>query len=644
MQTSLPRDSLPDARRVGRFMVLSQRPRRDAGDLYTAYDPTLDRRVAIVVMPPTQSEDGSPSDDSTALTKARTLASLSHPNVVAVHDAGHHEGRVFVAMEDIEDPTLAQWAATHPPTTAQHRRATIDILVQAAEGLAAAHRAGVEHGNVRARSIRVGEDGAARLVDFLLVPPEPHSDSCESKQRAYGDAFQLCMTGFQTCFGPPPQDPRSPDHDRRGYPVELRDALLRGMDPDPTKRFESLGDLADALRQCVPPPPRPSTRRATAVATIGAAIGISAALWWGSRSSAATSPCHDGLERVAEYWNDESRQRIAAGFSRTGLSYAAASAATVAADIDNYALHWAQAHDDNCAATVEAGSQAEQTRAYRAVCLEYARHRVGALIDRLAQADAAAVDHGPRSVAQLSSPQSCLPRARGATAAQDAEGERVESIYRELATIDASTLIVVDEDATRRVEALAEGARSRGDHRMEARAELLLARTDPTRISTSFSAAVISGDEPLAIAVAIAGAAHELDASPTKGQRQKVKEWVRYAQSLASRHPSSADLAARIAYQAGRSALERGEVDEAITLFRSSIDGARDLSWRRLWISRARLGLARALRANGDLATATQEGNDALDALSAALGRSHPEVLRSTQQLMAPLELPEKPQ
>jgi eukaryotic-like serine/threonine-protein kinase len=122
---------LPRGHEVGRYVVLSRLGAGAMGVVVAAYDPELDRKVALKLLHP---REGRRSDmgHRRLLAEAQALARLSDPNVVAVHDVGIHEGRVFVAMEFVEGQTLTAWLAAAPrpwPQVLEERRMEFEALV-----------------------------------------------------------------------------------------------------------------------------------------------------------------------------------------------------------------------------------------------------------------------------------------------------------------------------------------------------------------------------------------------------------------------------------------------------------------------------------------------------------------------------------
>src|SRR6185503_17987300 len=102
-------EQLPAGTRVGRYQILERVGRGGMGEVYAAYHPDLDRRIALKFV----HESGLETEERQArlLREARAIARLSHPNVIAVHDAGTVEDRVYVAMEFVDGLTIDRWLA-----------------------------------------------------------------------------------------------------------------------------------------------------------------------------------------------------------------------------------------------------------------------------------------------------------------------------------------------------------------------------------------------------------------------------------------------------------------------------------------------------------------------------------------------------
>ena len=155
---------LPKGATVGRYVVLGLRGRGAMGEVYAAYDPDLDRKVALKLLRVRGANDT--ADGRTRLLReAQAMARLSHPNVVVVFDVGTFEQSVFIAMEFVEGNTLAYWLQ------AQHRRwrEVLDVYLAAGRGLVAAHIAGLVHRDFKPENVMVTRSGEVRVMDFGLV-------------------------------------------------------------------------------------------------------------------------------------------------------------------------------------------------------------------------------------------------------------------------------------------------------------------------------------------------------------------------------------------------------------------------------------------------------------------------------------------
>ena len=153
---------------VGRYVLLDQLGAGAMGVVYSAYDPELDRKLALKLLHPGASSREAKATRNRLRREAQALARLTHPNVVAVHDVGTHAGRVFVAMEFVAGKTLRQWVRANP-LNPQPVDAVIKVFSAAGRGLAAAHRAGLVHRDFKPENVLIGDDGLVRVVDFGLA-------------------------------------------------------------------------------------------------------------------------------------------------------------------------------------------------------------------------------------------------------------------------------------------------------------------------------------------------------------------------------------------------------------------------------------------------------------------------------------------
>ena len=152
------------AGRIGRYRVLERLGEGAMGAVYSAYDETLDRRVAIKVL----KQFAAPGTGETSLRmrrEAQALARLNHPNVAQVFEVSEADGQTFVVMEYIAGQTLRAWLGEGTHTW----REVVATFLQAGRGLAAAHAVRLVHRDFKPDNVLVGVDGRARVVDFGLA-------------------------------------------------------------------------------------------------------------------------------------------------------------------------------------------------------------------------------------------------------------------------------------------------------------------------------------------------------------------------------------------------------------------------------------------------------------------------------------------
>ncbi len=153
---------------ISRFVLLDRIARGGMGMVYEAYDPQLDRRVAIKLLRP-EMQARSPLAPHRLLREAQAIARVRHPNVVQVYEAGIAGAEVYVAMELIAGEPLGQWLKRHAPPGLGHWRLILDKFIAAGRGLAAVHKAGLLHRDFKPANVVVDERGEVRLIDFGLA-------------------------------------------------------------------------------------------------------------------------------------------------------------------------------------------------------------------------------------------------------------------------------------------------------------------------------------------------------------------------------------------------------------------------------------------------------------------------------------------
>ncbi len=184
---------------LGRYTVRGLLGRGGMGEVYLAHDPELDRLVAIKVIR-TGVAERSPEARARFQREAQAMARLSHPNVVTVYDVGTTGDTVYVAMERIVGPTLADWLAERPRPTDE----IIEVFLQAGRGLAAAHDAGLVHRDFKPSNVMLGD--RARVVDFGLARTDGSADAFAergSDATSRSTALEVTVTATGSVLGTP---------------------------------------------------------------------------------------------------------------------------------------------------------------------------------------------------------------------------------------------------------------------------------------------------------------------------------------------------------------------------------------------------------------------------------------------------------
>jgi tetratricopeptide (TPR) repeat protein len=465
--------------RVGRYQVLGAVGRGGMGEVYAAYHPDLDRRIALKVVHGVDSGTG--ERRLRLLREARAIARLSHPNVITVHDAGTFGDRVFIAMELISGRTIDQWLRDEPRTWQQ----ILDVFVAAGRGLAAAHAAGVVHRDFKPQNVMIAKDATVRVMDFGLArlseedaaapareatedePTLPIGDltktgavvgtpaymSPEQFRReaidARSDQFNFCVALHEALFGSRPVVAAHADTDHarpetskpslpRNVPGWLRAIVLRGAAPERDQRYPTMEGLLAALERG-----RRRLRRRGSVAAATLAVLVLAAGGWrlarGNRLA-----CVLPKDRVAEAWavgdpSDHRRQSIHRTFAASGRATAQTSWERLSKVLDEYVTAWSTMYLQTCEATHVRGEQSAEVLDLRMTCLGDNLDQVRALTDALATADAAVVSRAVAAAKDLTPVNRCADVALLKSAVPLPKDERtlreVRRLRRELAAI-----------------------------------------------------------------------------------------------------------------------------------------------------------------------------------------------------------------
>jgi eukaryotic-like serine/threonine-protein kinase len=146
---------------ISHYRIVEELGRGGMGVVYKAHDTNLDRDVALKFLPPHLS--ASEQDKARFIQEAKAASALNHPNVCTIHDIQEHDGQMFIVMEFVDGQTLRDKRGTISFKQA------IDIGIQIADGLAAAHEKGIVHRDIKPENIMIRKDGIAQIMDFGLA-------------------------------------------------------------------------------------------------------------------------------------------------------------------------------------------------------------------------------------------------------------------------------------------------------------------------------------------------------------------------------------------------------------------------------------------------------------------------------------------
>ena len=433
----------PPTQRVGRFVLLEQVGAGAMGRVYAAYDPELDRKIALKLIRSTE-PSAMGQRRARLLREAKSMARLSHPNVLPVYDAGVHGEEVFIAMEFVRGGTLRQWLKQEE----RGWREVLRVFVEAGRGLEAAHAAQVVHRDFKPDNVLIGEDGRVRVVDFGLArapatdpdeaaPTEPSQldpDSvADSKLTRTGavmgtpaymspeqfegeeadarsDQFSFCVSLWEGLYGrrpfrgkdmfalvdainsrdyvPVPRGARAP-----GW---IREALERGLSARPSARFPGMAQLLAELDR------DPDARRRRWLGVVGGAGMLAAgAMGYAVVDQDATALCQGGVERLAGVWDEERRQAVQRAFDATGRSFSTAAWEGASKVLDEFSAEWVSMHREVCEATQVRGEQSQALMDRRMVCLERRRSALRATVETFVDADVGVVERAVEAARAL---------------------------------------------------------------------------------------------------------------------------------------------------------------------------------------------------------------------------------------------------
>ena len=391
----MPPEPLRRGDEVGRYHVLEPVGAGGIGAVYKAYDPDLDRTVALKQLHPSLGD--SEARRARLFREAQAMARLTHPNVVTIYDVLDEKRGIVIAMEFVEGHNLDRWLEQP-----RSLRDVLDVFIDCARGLEAAHAANICHRDCKPSNILVTQAKVGKLADFGLAAPAATEEPTDIEARD-----RMVVAGRLSADGAIPGtadfiapevaagDPADPRSDQYSFCVALREALQRssatriprslqrvlrrGLDRDPACRFADMTAVRAALSAVR------GRRRALAIgAGAGLALGGVVAIGIGIASRASPPACPNDPSRWREVWDAGTRQAAETAIAAAGVPDAPAASRRLAATLDDYTARWSAAYGRACAETQALGPAYHA----RSLCYELRREQVRALVAVVTAAEA----------------------------------------------------------------------------------------------------------------------------------------------------------------------------------------------------------------------------------------------------------------
>jgi len=644
-------ESAEPPRFIGRFSLIESVGRGGMGEVFRAYDPELRREVAIKLL----SQTG-PQEQQHMLREARALAALSHPNIVTVFDVGWCGDRVFLAMELIEGTSLREWLADTPRSV----RDVCDVFAALADGLAAAHDAGLVHGDIKPENAMVASDGRVIVLDFGLAHrAEVESGAGQAAQRLAGtprymapeqfdggavtakaDQFSFAVSLYSALYERYPFDGSNTDEisesvrggrlvappARRHVPRRLRSTLSQALSSDPGDRLPSMRSLANVLRDAA------RSKRRLLVGLGVVAAGLAAVAVAGAGTDTCAYPDH----WLGDVWTDEIRSDVLRGFEASGSPLAAESYRRVSARLDTYVGQLGAAYVDTCEATHVRREQSPELLDLRMRCLHDRAKGAQALVSALRTPDETLVTRATQATTSLADLDACDdPEYVGARypAPRDPDtAAQLKQLGTRVAQAEAARTTGKPRRALEIATELAEPAAALEYPPIHARTQHALARAlmDLGRFSDaqaafveSGSAATVSGDY-VGTVEALSGLAWSV---AKQGEYDAALAYIKSAEIALARTPADSwlrrgPLVVQQEIYAGRGELElaqeRANEELALATRRWGADHE--------WTARAHYNVALSGSKRGDLALAATHFERSRVLFLNILGASHPRI------------------
>lgn len=412
-----------DPATLDRFQIERRVGSGGMGVVYAAFDPQLDRKVALKLLKP---ERSSAKDEERLVDEAKALARLNHPNIVGVHEIGTVGERVFIAMELVEGVPLSTWIRTQRTWQEVAR-----VAIEAGRGLVAAHEAGLVHRDFKPANVMLRDDGRVVVLDFGLarvrdsvttlgttahdapdVLREDTQPSAVAGTPAYmapeqhlgraatpsSDQFSFCVSFHEALYGERPFEASTrialleaidegrfrPRPKSRRVSARLRRALMRGLRPAPADRWPSMEALITEIEAALGAP-----RRRKQLGLISGGVAVAAYIALGPMSGQAEL-CSQSASQLDGVWNEVIQGDL-------DTRYADSRAwPNLRARIETTTSGWTSRWLEICEATHVHGSQSPTLLDQRMACLDSDRVMLAAAVRQLQVGDRALMQRAAR--------------------------------------------------------------------------------------------------------------------------------------------------------------------------------------------------------------------------------------------------------
>ena len=414
---------------LGRFTLTRMLGRGGMGEVWAARDPELDREVAIKLL---YVDFGGLDHERQARLRreAQAMARVNHPNIVRIYELGADGDRLFCAMELVEGETLRHWLETPRPW-----RETLDVLLAAGRGVAAAHAAGLVHRDVKPDNVMIARDGRILVGDFGLAKlagmgaePAPAAGRAGFDPRtnvsltttgsflgtpmymapevleardgdALSDQFSFCVMAYEALYRSRPfrgtslgelvdsvyEEPIAPVPGRKGPPRGIWRCIRRGLTVAKEGRWPTMAPLLAGLERAAAAPRR---RRLGIAAAAVVALSVSSVVVLASPEPDEEALVHEaGQSRMAAVWSPARRDGMRKAFAGAGEPAVASQATSTTGTLDRYRDAWLAMRIDAWRATNLRKEQSARLLELRMRCLDRLSDEMDAFLQIAADAD-----------------------------------------------------------------------------------------------------------------------------------------------------------------------------------------------------------------------------------------------------------------